>query len=149
MNIIAKNKNRTKKFLDYIEQLKNKQGISYRVIADTIGVKYQKIQDMKGERSSANKEMIDALLSAYPGLKEKEQSLEPSKSFSDHVADYPNLSKELNDRMTKMERLYFEKLQIYKDLLEKKEEELKETKQKLDEKDKQLYQLINKILEKG
>lgn len=54
-------------FLEVIEYLKNK-GVSFSKIAEIVGVKRQRITHIRGGRSSASYEMLQALYQAYPEI---------------------------------------------------------------------------------
>lgn len=54
-------------FINSIDQLKSK-GTTFKSIADTLGIDQRKISSIKGGRSSASYEMLQALYQAYPEI---------------------------------------------------------------------------------
>ena len=63
----------TEQFLTLIAHLKQ-LGNPYATIARRIGIRPQKISDIKAKRSSANKEIVEALYRAYPELSQNRSS---------------------------------------------------------------------------
>ena len=74
--------NYTQLFLELVEQLKV-QGNSYAAIARRIGIKGQKISDMKAGRSSASPSLIEELKKAYPEV--SDQSSQPISSIEEEI----------------------------------------------------------------
>ena len=120
--------NYTQQFLLLVKQLKN-NGNSYASIARRIGIKGQKISDMKAGRSSASQDLINQLHTAYPELSGKPLNLQTTIEGKIKVA-VEEIGEELIRRLSKTsdearrqleKRLEILEVQV-QDLLNKKDD---------------------------
>lgn len=97
-------------FLEVIELLK-KKGISFSKIAEIVGVKRQRITHIRGGRSSASYEMLQALYKAYPEISPEGEEL-PQEDID---TINTQLKQVLNDLQTNNQLLREIKADLQKD----------------------------------
>ena len=94
-------------FLTAIQLLKN-NGITFKKIADAIGIKVSKMNDIKGGRSSADIEILSKLYDEFPEAIPEKSILSVSRREEDEeeTADLKAILKELKKNNTLLEKIY-------------------------------------------
>lgn len=102
------------RFIECLNILKKRLGTSYTAAGRRIGVGRDKIIDIRMGRSSADREMLDALLDAYPELKDGE--LAPKTKVEERMewlerenAKLRSENEELRNRLLKLADKLLEK----------------------------------------
>ncbi len=119
------------KFLELLERVK-KKGISFKGVAEKIGVNKQKLINIRHGRSSADIDMVRSIFEHYPEIIEEgddidvfgavPQKTEWEKKIEEQEEEIKRLKEQLDIKIEMMKARFYEELNDINKRLEKKQD---------------------------